>query len=212
VKKTSRFLILITVVFGLSSCLTTEVELDLRRQNDLRLTLVYHMPLTLWQFGVFDDESSERAVPVSRRDAEETAVLHDDVTLERYSLEERNEEAVITVVYHSKTPAGIAAVWGDVAGQFPDLSFETETLVLPLTPGLGDAGADADQKQLMDEVFADQFFQVSLRLPDEVVSGEYPDIAGSETETSSDGRTVIWRTPMAALLTAGADQLISVAW
>ncbi|MFA7568033.1 MAG: hypothetical protein WCY01_13485, partial [Alkalispirochaeta sp.] len=121
-KKTSRFLILITVVFGLSSCLTTEVELDLRRQNDLRLTLVYHMPLTLWQFGVFDDESSERAVPVSRRDAEETAVLHDDVTLERYSLEERNEEAVITVVYHSKTPAGIAAVWGDVAGQFPDLS------------------------------------------------------------------------------------------
>ncbi len=203
---------LVCTVCILTSCLTTEVDIDLRKSDDLRLSLVYRMPASLWQFGVFDEGSQERAIPVSRRDAEETAILHPDVTLETYTLDDSDDEAVITVVYHAQSVAGLQALWGNVAGTPLQMSFEGRRILLPLTGGLGDTPADSQQRELITQVFLDRYFRVTLHLPDDIQSATYPDIRNGEILSASGDKTVSWEAPMAELLTAATGQAVSAVW
>jgi hypothetical protein len=216
VKKPVNFLVqtavLLSAALLLTSCLTTEVDIDLRTHNDLRLTLVYRMPLSLWQFGVFDEDSQERAIPVSRRDAEETAILHPQVTLETYSLDESGDDAVITVVYRAASTEGLQALWGEVAGEPMDLSLDGRRLVLPLTEGLGETTADPQQQELIGQVFLDRHFRVTVHTPDETKEAVYPDIPAGEILPVSGEATVSWEAPMAEILTARAGQNIAVEW
>ena len=74
-----------TVVL-LGSCLDVETRIDFDSDLSGRMTLVYEIDAELWDMGVFDPESSVRALPVSRADFERTARRVDGVQLRGYSL------------------------------------------------------------------------------------------------------------------------------
>jgi hypothetical protein len=212
VKPVFRVLLLSAVVFALTSCLSTEVELDLRNGNALILDLTYRMPIGLWEFGVFDDETPERAIPVSRRDAEETAVLYEDVTLVSYTLREEADRAVVHVVYRVESVSGLQGLWGRVAGSPLDLSFESGRLRLPLSSGGPDDGIDPQQRDLIEEVFDGEVFSVAIRTPEPITAMELPRIDGAEDTRGDDDRRIVWQAPMGALLSTETPAQIRIEW
>jgi hypothetical protein len=211
VKTLLRTVLLGFLALMTTSCLTTRVDLDLRSDDRLILSLTYEMPISLWQFGVFDEESPERSIPVSRRDAEETATLYEDVTLETYELVEKDDVAVIHVVYHAGTVESLQGLWGRVAGAELELSFETGTLTLPLNEGVPEGGVDPQQRDLITEVFEGEEFSVTVRTPGEVRPIAFPEIPGfTSDEPKSD--EFQWSAPMAAILLAESPNVIELTW
>lgn len=205
-----------TVLLGLlalitTSCLSTKVELDLRTSDRLVLSLTYEMPISLWQFGVFDDESPERSIPVSRRDAEETATLYEDVTLETYNLTEKDDVAVIHVVYHAETIESLQGLWGRVAGTPLDLSFEPGALSLPLNEGVPPGGVDPQQRDLINQVFQGEEFSITVRTPGAVRPIAFPEIP-EYTSGEGDSDQFQWSAPMSALLLAEGPNVIELQW
>ena len=216
-KPVIRVLLLSLVVVALTSCLSTEVELDLRNREELILDLTYRMPLSLWEFGVFDEESPERAIPVSRRDAEETAVLYEDVTLVSYTLREDGDRAVVHVVYRAESVSGLQGLWGRVAGSPLDLSFETGRLQLPLSSGGPEGGIDPQQRELINEVFDGERFSVTIRTPQPITHAELPQLDGTQTARSEnaqneDDRRVVWQAPMGVLLSSVTPTQLALEW
>lgn len=207
-----RVLLLSAVVLALTSCLSTEVELDLRNQDELILDLTYRMPIGLWEFGVFDDDSPERAIPVSRRDAEETAILSEDVTLVSYTLREEAERAVVHVVYRAESVRGLQDLWGQVAGTPLDVAFESGQLVLPISSDGPDEGVDPHQRDLIADVFAGEVFSVTILTPGSITAVEFPRFAGAEDVQDTEDRRIVWRAPMGALLSAETAAGIRLQW
>jgi len=216
--KIRLFLVFLITASVLTSCLSTEVSIDLSRDDALSLDIVYRMPRSLWEYGVFDEESSERAIPVSRRDAEETAVLYPDVTLRSYEVREQGDEISVSVSYGVGSVESLEALWGGVSsGSRMDLSLDDGTLRLPVGSGPPPEGYDREQTQLISRLFENQVFSVSIRTPGRITSSVFPDAVepdnpASRSALSAGDDVATWRVPMGDLLLAPGSKEIVLAW
>ncbi len=208
--KTIRILILVAVTVTFSSCLSMDVEVDVRNRNDMRLNMEYRIPLEIWELGVFDGDSAERAIPVSRRDAEETATLHPDVRLVTYNLEEREALVIVTVAYSATSVDGLRSLWGTVSDRPLELSFSDRSLSIPLSPGFEGVQVDRDQRDLVELLFSEQTFRVAARLPADATDRRVPGIPGGRLQ--SDDGLVEWIVPMGGLVLTDVPAAIEVTW
>lgn len=74
------------VVVLLGSCLNVETHIDLDADYSGRVTVSYEIDTELWELGVFDSDTSIRAIPVSEADFRRTARRVDGVELRGYTL------------------------------------------------------------------------------------------------------------------------------
>ncbi|MFP4565492.1 MAG: hypothetical protein ACLFNX_03255 [Spirochaetaceae bacterium] len=74
------------LVVLLGSCLNVETHIDLNADHSGRLTVSYEIDTELWELGVFDSDSSLRAIPVTEADFRRTVRRIDGVELLKYSL------------------------------------------------------------------------------------------------------------------------------
>jgi hypothetical protein len=74
------------VVVLLGSCLNVETHIDLDSDHSGRVTVSYEIETELWELGVFDSDSSIRAIPVSEADFRRTARRVEGVELVGYEL------------------------------------------------------------------------------------------------------------------------------
>lgn len=187
------------LVFPLASCLSLEAEIDLRNAEAMLLTMHYRVDGTLWELGVFDADSSERAVPVTRRDVEETALRYDDVTVELYRQESEEDTMRITVSYRVGSVESMEALWGHTGGgslHFDPLSGLVE---IPLAPGQD--AITRDQREFLREIFAGRTMQLAVVTPFTVSRA---DLTGFSTDDAEEpvveGSRVRVELPLAELL------------
>ncbi|MGM0673203.1 MAG: hypothetical protein ACQETQ_00770 [Spirochaetota bacterium] len=81
----AKYVLLPFVVLGLSGCIDLETHIELNEDQSGRLTVSYAIDTELWELGVFDEESSVRAVPVSRKDFDRSARRVEGIELVSYS-------------------------------------------------------------------------------------------------------------------------------
>ena len=74
------------VVVLLGSCLNVETHIDLDADYSGRVTVSYEIDTELWELGVFDSDTSIRAIPVSEADFRRTARRVEGVELLGYTL------------------------------------------------------------------------------------------------------------------------------
>ncbi|NBF39938.1 MAG: hypothetical protein GVY14_05935 [Spirochaetes bacterium] len=74
------------VVVLLGSCLNVETHIDLDADYSGRVTVSYEIDTELWELGVFDSDTSIRAIPVSESDFRRTARRVEGVELLGYTL------------------------------------------------------------------------------------------------------------------------------
>ena len=74
------------MVVLLGSCLNVETHIDLDSDHSGRVTVSYEIETELWELGVFDSDSSIRAIPVSEADFRRTARRVEGVELVGYEL------------------------------------------------------------------------------------------------------------------------------
>lgn len=74
------------MVVLLGSCLNVDTHIDLDADYSGRMTVSYEIDTELWELGVFDSDSSIRAIPVSEADFRRTARRVEGVELLGYSL------------------------------------------------------------------------------------------------------------------------------
>lgn len=82
----SRSLLVGVVILLLGGCLNVETRIELNDDHSGRLTVRYGIDNEAWELGVFDPESSVRAIPVSEADFRRAARRVDGVELRTYSL------------------------------------------------------------------------------------------------------------------------------
>lgn len=197
----------IIAVIGLSSCLSLDVTLSLREDSS-DLTFVYTIARSVWDLGVFDEGSPERAIPVSERDARETAGLHDGVSLEEYRISESPETVEVRVVYRTDSEEALAALWGAVGGSRLSLDRDAGTLTVPITAGTGPL--DNDQRELIAGGFEGYHVSLSVVPPARTTATvvERPPFG----EVVTEDRNARWSAPMSTLMTAEGPVSVSVSW
>ena len=208
-RKSLQLLFLVVPLLVLVSCLGVEAEFDLRETDRLGLTMRYRMTRSLWELGVFDEESQERSVPVSRRDAEETALRYTDVSLDRYDLEQTGEEVVITVRYVAGSVESLQGLWGNAGGSPIELSPDSGGIVIPLTPGVVEM--DRQQRDLLRSIFADRDAVISVLTPRNIADARVigPVSTGEEQHGAARFDLTI---PMGDLVTRSEATVLEVEW
>lgn len=204
------FLLISVVVPMLASCLSVEAEFDLRRDDRLSLTMVYRMSTALWELGVFDEGSQERAVPVSRRDAEETALRYEGVTLEEHAVTDDGETVAVTVKYQARTRDSLRKLWGSAGGSPLIFAEGSRSITIPLASG--DSSMDREQRNLVRQVLADQTARVMVITPDPVRSAETTGgLQDGGDQHLQDNRFSV-TVPLARLVTADQPGEIVLEW
>lgn len=163
------------LVLLLSGCLSIDVTVDVTRQESVDVTFRYIINRETWDLGTFDDDASERAIPVSRRDAEESALLHDGLELLDWRLDETEAVATITTVYRAHSSEALAALWGGAGGGRAEWDPSRRRLVLPVVSGAEAAVTDDPAAAgLLDLVFAGQTVRIALDAPGALSVGSAP--------------------------------------
>ncbi|HKK48747.1 MAG TPA: hypothetical protein VJ932_06590 [Alkalispirochaeta sp.] len=193
----------------LSSCLSTDVSIDFRDDGEIGLHTVYTMPKAVWELGVFDSTSPERAIPISARDARETANLYADVTLVDHTVREAGDQVTVEIMYSIGSAESLADLWG-WAGEHR-LEFEPETGFLRIPVNGERVPVDEDQRELIREVFRNQQFTLTLSAPGELntTGPELPDASLTE---ESDTNTATWSAPLGSLLLHEDSAFIEARW
>ena len=199
---------MVVIVLSLSSCLSTEVDLDLRDPTVSRLAITYRMPRSLWDLGVFDEASPERAIPVSERDARETAGLYADVELESYELQQGEELVTVTVAYSAGSAQSLAALWGRNGATGLDLDYGAGYIEIPVAQATGPV--DEEQRNLITEAFRGQYFDLRVRTPAPAELNSPSMVPGT---VERNGETDLqWRANMAELLLQTQAPTVTVQW
>jgi hypothetical protein len=206
---TAKALIGVIATLTLTSCLSTDVSLDLRNRDTTRMEIVYTIPQAIWELGVFDHASPERAIPVSERDVRETAGLYDDVTLDRYHLDQRDDHVIVTVVYLVGSPESLAALWGWSDSPSLVLDHEGGMIAVPLTGGV--ETVDSQQRELIVETFRGRHFSLSVIAPG-AVELEPPRGVSGTVHRPRDTGTARWEIPMGDLLLADDQIVLQARW
>ncbi len=208
-KQHLRTLLLAVSAMSLTSCLSLETELDLRREDALVLTMRYTVDRALWELGVFDEESQERAVPVSRRDAEETALRYSDVTLEEYRLEDKGEEVTVSVRYRAETVESLRALWGTAAGT--PIAFQAGYRGVSIPLATGPESVDPEQRAFIHDLFRDRHLRITVITPGPIehVALTAPE---SDRQEQREGNRYSLTVPLAELLTFTGTSEIVLDW
>jgi hypothetical protein len=183
---------------SLASCLSLETEFDLRDGEAMLLTMRYRMDKTLWELGVFDEDSPERSVPVARRDVEETALRYEDVSVDQYRREIDGETVLITVRYRVGSAESMQALWGYSTGEA--LSFDplSGQLVIPLATG--QEGITSDQEGFLREVLTDRTMRVVVIAPFAVSTADLTGFSAGAVTPRVEGNRVELEVPLAEIL------------
>ncbi len=203
-----KLIVVVTITAVLSTaCLSTNVSLDVRNPERIELAIDYEMPRSIWELGVFDQDSPERPIPVSLRDARETAGLYDDVELTDHSIDTGDERVSVTTRYRVGSVESLASIWGGIEGRALEFDPDTGELSIPLARGL--AEADEEQRTLIADAFRGEQFSIRIRgtEPMEVVVAE---VEGARLESDRRGRDLMWSVPMATLLLNREDVVLRI--
>ena len=203
-----RVLLTILMVGALSSCLSTEASIDFSGDRT-QLSLVYTIPRSVWDLGVFDEGSPERAIPVSERDARETAGLYDDVDLVRYTLRRGDDAVTIETIYRVESDDSLAALWGTIGSGHLVIDRERGAITVPIGAGIG--SVDGDQRQLIADTFRDQTFSLELRAP-AAIQGEPPQRPSGTVIDNGSTSIFQWEVPMADLMLAEEPSEVRARW
>jgi hypothetical protein len=182
--------------------------LDLRDPAVSQLAITYRMPRSLWDLGVFDEASPERAIPVSERDARETAGLYADVELESYDLHLRDELVTVEVVYSAGSAQSLSALWGRNGASGLELDHAAGSVEIPIARATGPV--DQEQRELITEAFRGQHFSLRVRTPGPAELNPPSTIPGAIEESGEED--LQWRADMADLLLQTEDPTVVVQW
>ena len=199
----------VLILLLLSSCLSVEAEFDLSRTERMDLTLRYRMSRTLWELGVFDDTSPERAIPVSRRDAEETALRYPDVTLQMHRIEQEEEIVTVTVQYRAGSADSLQHLWGASGGGLLILREDSRGVSIPLAPQA--PGVDQDQRDLLEHLLANQYARVTVLAPRDI-RGSATMGLGQSREEETQGNRYSLSVPLVDLVTSPQPAEITLEW
>lgn len=204
-----RSLFVGALVLALSSCLSTEVTIDLRDDEDLRLQLVYSMPRAVWELGVFDSTSPERAIPISQRDAREAADLYRDVNLVGHTVREDGETVTVEMEYSVGSAESLAGLWGWAGDGQLELDQEAGSIRVPIAGNVSDV--DSEQRELILEVFREQQFRLTLNAPG-ALQTTGPEVQGASWQSASEDRSATWTAPMGPLMLSNEDSALEAHW
>ena len=197
------FLLLSPLVF--TACLSTEVTLDLRERSALVGEFVYTIPRQVWDLGVFDSASPERAVPVSERDARETAGLYQDVDLASYSVHEGDDEVVVRARYQAGSLQSLRGLLGGDGTLRLDEA--NRTMRISLSEGL--QTIESAQEALVRDLFRDRVFALTVISDLELSLRTAPDY-GSLSTSADDHYT--WQCALSDLLLDPSEALLVFTW
>ena len=197
---------LASLSFLFSGCIDTDTSLRIRNADDMRLAITYRLSAALYEFGVFDDDSQVRPVPISRRDAEITASLHPDAELVGYRSRKTGDTYEISVEYRLRSAAALARITRSFSTQGVLVDWQARELRWVVAPAL-DEPLREDQATLLTELLRDSAAVFSIEVP------AVPTVSGTLADHATvNGRRVQLHLPMHELLLADVEQTLLLRW
>lgn len=147
----------------LTSCISLEATIDVRRENRIRVDLVYTVPNELWNAGVFDEETHFRAIPLTRSDALRIARTSRS-ELRRYRVRSGEEVTVVSMRFRPRDAAALSALFGGTVDLGPS------SLTITFAAG-GTPYTDAE-REVVEGVAGDNVVAFSLRHPGRLVRSD----------------------------------------
>jgi len=192
-------------VFLLSGCLTLESTISFNDDGSGRLSVVYTVSEELYDYGVFDAESTRRVLPLSRRDFELSALANDGVELASYDTKRRDGVVIVEAKFDFSTVDGLSGV----------LSLPSDALVSdgggsdsegtlfrqPLFSGF----EGAVDSEMVEEFWNEVRFVHRITAPSRIRSVNMGEISGNGREAVVDVRLV-------ELIRVGGPVVWEVAW
>lgn len=199
-KALCRLACLLFAVVLLSGCLTLESTIRLNDDGSGRLSLVYSVSEELYDYGVFDEESTDRILPLSRSDFELSAIAAEGVRLVDYG--DTRGDGVVTIEAElefetieglagllNMPPEGLASVDG------------ASVLRLPLFSGF-EGPVDTE---MVEEFWNEVRFVHRVAVPGQIRSVNLGEISGNGREAVVDIRLI-------ELMEVGGPVVWEVAW
>jgi hypothetical protein len=192
-------------VLLLSGCLTLESTISFNDDGSGRLSVVYTVSEELYDYGVFDAESTRRVLPLSRRDFELSALANDGVELASYDTKRRDGVVIVEAKFNFSTVDGLSGV----------LSLPSDALVSdgggsdsegtlfrqPLFSGF----EGAVDSEMVEEFWNEVRFVHRITAPSRIRSVNMGEISGNGREAVVDVRLV-------ELIRVGGPVVWEVAW
>ncbi len=147
----------------LTSCISIETTIDVRREDRIRVDLVYTIPNELWNAGVFDEDTRFRAIPLTRSDALRIARTSRS-ELKRYRVRSGEEVTVVSMRFRPQDAASLNALFGGTV----DLG--ASSLAITLTAG-GTPYTNRE-REVVEGIAGDATVAFSLRHPGRLVRSE----------------------------------------
>ncbi len=200
-----RLALVLLGVFLLSGCLTLESTISFNDDGSGRLSVVYTVSEELYDYGVFDAESTRRVLPLSRRDFELSALANDGVELASYDTKRRDGVVIVEAKFNFSTVDGLSGV----------LSLPSDALVSdgggsdsegtlfrqPLFSGF----EGAVDSEMVEEFWNEVRFVHRITAPSRIRSVNMGEISGNGREAVVDVRLV-------ELIRVGGPVVWEVAW
>lgn len=191
--------VLLSAAF-LSGCLTLESTVRLNEDGSGRLSLVYSVSEELYDYGVFDADSSRRALPLSRRDFELSAIAAKGVRLLDYGSSRRDGVVTIEADLDFETSEGLAGLL-NVPPEMVASGAGGSVLRIPLFSGF-EGPVDTE---MVEEFWSEVRFVHRVSLPGQIRSVNLGEISGNGREAVLDVRLV-------ELMEVGEPVVWEVAW
>ncbi len=200
-----RLALVLLGVFLLSGCLTLESTISFNDDGSGRLSVVYTVSEELYDYGVFDAESTRRVLPLSRRDFELSALANDGVELASYDTKRRDGVVIVEAKFDFSTVDGLSGV----------LSLPSDALVSD-GGGSGSEGTlfrqplfsgfeGAVDSEMVEEFWNEVRFVHRITAPSRIRSVNMGEISGNGREAVVDVRLV-------ELIRVGGPVVWEVAW
>lgn len=180
-------------MLALTGCLDISTEVDLRRTNGIAITQRFTIAAEAWDFGRGPLGTGQGMFVLDREDAIAAAAAVDGLELRSYRRHENDDTVTIEITYRARDIAAFAAFWEPQASH----NVATRELVLPLTYDLGPL--DAEQTELLEELFGASQYTLRVRLPR---NGSLESTAAALVATDRQGRYHVARASLAALVTS----------
>ncbi len=199
-KPSSRFAFVFLAVLSLSGCLTLESTVSLNDDGSGRLSLVYTVSEELYDYGVFDEESTRRVLPLSRRDFELSVLATDGVRLVSYDTGRRDGVVTIEAELDFSTADGLSGLLNLPSGSLVSDSGGT-VFRQPLYSGF----EGAVDTEMVEEFWNEVRFVHRIAAPSRIRSVNMG-------EVSDNGRTAVVDIRLVELIRVGGLVVWEVAW
>lgn len=166
------------LLFG--SCLDVETQIDLHADHSGRVRLTYEIDNELWDLGVFDPESSVRAIPVTEADFRRTERRIRGVELREYSRSRGETTTEIEAVLGFENLEALNGIYAPGRSLISVTEEEGERIYRQvLRP---DSGKDAIDEEFLETFLDDHRISFLLRVPSEVRETSHGEVVDSGRE------------------------------